>query len=76
MNRKKQKGRIWGDVTVRYGSETLRVEEILWRLDENVLESPLPFKITGRCTVEGTGFVAKPSLGWVKVKKLKKVVLQ
>ena len=76
LDKKKKLGKIWGDVTVRHQGETLKVEEILWNLNKNTLESPLPFKVTGRCMVEGTGFTAKPSLGWVKVKKLKKVVLQ
>jgi len=76
LDRKKKLGKIWGDVKVQYRGETLTVEEILWNLERNTLESPLPFKITGRSLVEGKGFVARPSLGWVKVKKLKKVVIQ
>ena len=76
LDEKNKMGKIWGDVTVRFHGETLNVDEMIWNLDQNTLETSLPFKVTGRSLAEGVGFVAKPSQGWVKVKKLKKVVIR
>jgi len=76
LDNKKKLGKIWGDVTIRFQGETLKVDEMVWDLDKNTIETSLPFKVTGKTLAEGTGFVAKPSAGWVKVKKLKKVVIR
>jgi len=74
IDRKREMGEIWGDVTVTHQGETLYVDRMSWETKKNILESSLPFIITGKYRIEGVGFVAKPSLGWVRVKKLKKAV--
>jgi len=76
LDEKKKIGKIWDQVTIRFQGETLKVAEMVWNLEKNTLETDLPFKVTGKTLAEGTGFVAKPSTGWVRVKKLKKVVIR
>ena len=74
LERKKQQGEIWGNVQIRFGSETLRVSKIHWDTKKNLVSCSLPFQVSGRYEIEGRGFVAKPSSGWIRVKKLKKAV--
>ncbi len=76
LDNRKKLGKIWGDVTIRFRGETLKVDEMIWNLEKNTIETSLPFKVTGRTLAQGVGFIAKPSMGWVKVKKLKKVVIR
>ncbi len=74
IDRKKEVGEIWGKVTITQQKEVLHVDRMRWETKKNILESSRPFTITGKYYIEGVGFVAKPSSGWVQVKKLKKAV--
>ncbi len=76
LDRKKKLGEIWGNVEIYLESEVLRVSKVYWDTQKNLVSSPLPFQVRGRYEVEGKGFVAKPSSGWIQVKKLKKAVFQ
>jgi len=76
LERKKKRGEIWGNVRIQFESETLRVSKVCWDTQKNLVSSSLPFQVRGRYEIEGRGFVAKPSSGWIQVKKLKKAVFQ
>lgn len=76
LDRKKKLGEIWGNVQIQFESETLRVSKVYWDTQKNLVSSSLPFQVRGRYEIEGRGFVAKPSSGWIQVKKLKKAVFQ
>jgi len=74
LDKKKKIGVIKGDVKIVYEKETLYTSEIKWFFEKNLIESTKSFYMDGKYRVEGVGFLAKPRIGWIQVKRLKKAV--